>query len=188
MLRRGESVMKITPVDVAHKTFNKSVYGLDQKEVLSYLQAVADQLEILIKERNDLREKIREKEIQISEFKERDQLLKNTLTTASQMSEKIREDADKKAELILQEAHMKANDIQKGMHESLRKAYAEINDLKALRIQFETNMKALAHAHLALLDEGQKYMGIPTTDHGRNEEVISSKLSNEISPLSAEII
>jgi cell division initiation protein len=190
--------MKITPVDVAHKTFNKSVYGLDQKEVASYLQAIADQLETLIRERNDLREKLRDKEIQISEFKDRDQLLKSTLTTASQMSEKIREDAEKKAELVLQEAHLKANDIQRATHDSLRKAYQEINDLRALRIQFETNMKALAHAHLALLEEGQKYMGMPTTNAimspttttttSTNEAVISSKLTSEISPLAADMI
>jgi cell division initiation protein len=179
--------MKITPVDVAHKTFNKSLYGLDPKEVNSYLQAIADQLETLFKERNDLREKLRDKEIQIAEYKERDQLLKNTLTTASQMSERIREESEKRAELTLQEAHIKANDIQKAAHDSLRKAYAEINDLKALRIQFETNMRALAHAHLGLLEEGNKYMGLPQTP-AQTEEVITSKLSSEISPLAADMI
>lgn len=152
--------MKITPVDVAHKTFNKSIYGLDQKEVLNYLQAVADQLETLTKERNDLREKLREKEIQIGEYKERDQLLKNTLMTAAQMSEKIKEDAERKADLIIQEAHMKGEEIQRAANDALRKTYMDINELKALRMQFETNMKALAHAHVALLDEGHKYMGM----------------------------
>lgn len=182
--------MKITPVDVAHKTFNKSLYGLDSKEVNAYLQSIADQLETLFRERNDLREKLREKELQISEYKERDQLLKNTLTTASQMSDKIREESEKKADLILQEAHIKAGEIQKATQDSLRKAYTDINDLKAMRIQFETNMRALAHAHLALLEEGNKYMGMPTTAPitSTQEDVISSKLSSEISPLAADMI
>ncbi len=192
--------MKITPVDVAHKTFNRSFYGLDQKEVLSYLQAISEQLETLFKERNDLREKLREREIQIAEYKERDQLLKNTLTTAAQMSEKIREDADKRAEMIVHEARVKSDEIQRSTHDSLRKAYSEINDLKALRVQFETNMRALAQAHIALIDEGKKYMGMPTdmsslgpahSDKKMMNETVDSKsdkLTSEISPLAMDII
>ncbi len=183
--------MKITPVDVAHKTFNRSFYGLNQTEVVAYLQAISDQLEALFKERNELRERLREKEIQIAEFKERDQLLKTTLTTASQMSEKIREDAEKKAELIVQEAQLKTNDLQRSTHESLQKAYTEINDLKALRIQFESNMKALAHAHLSLLEEGKKYMGMPLTEsapHSSLSDESSPKLTSEISPLAVDIL
>lgn len=182
--------MKITPVDVAHKTFSRTIYGLDQKEVISYLQSISDQLEALFKERNDLREKLREKEIQIAEFKDRDQLLKTTLTTASQMSEKIREDAEKKAELIIQEAQMKSNDMQRATHESLQKAYTEVNELKNMRIQFETNIKALAHAHLALIEEGKKYMGMPmgNKDASTAAEMGQSKLSSEISPLSVDIL
>jgi len=179
--------MKITPVDVAHKTFNRSIYGLDQKEVVSYLEAISDQLESLFKERNDLREKLREKEIQIAEFRDRDQLLKSTLTTASQMSEKIREDAERKAELIIQEAQLKVNDIQRATHDSLQKAYTEINDLRAMRIQLESNMKALAHAHLSLIEEGRKYMGMPAMNSS-NSEVDSTKLTSEISPLAVDII
>jgi cell division initiation protein len=180
--------MKITPVDVAHKVFSKTLYGLDQREVLNYLQSLADQLETLIRERNELRERLRDKEIQISEYKDRDQLLKNTLTTASQMSERIREESEKKAELTLQEAQIRANDVQKATHESLRKAYTEINDLRTMRIQFETNIRALAHAHLALLAEGQKYMGMPQTPPSTGQEVFSSKLTTEISPLAADMI
>lgn len=195
--------MKITPVDVAHKTFNRSFYGLDQKEVFSYLQSISEQLETLFKERNDLREKLREKEIQISEYKERDQLLKNTLTTAAQMSEKIREDADKRAEMIVHEARVKSDEIQRSTHDSLRKAYTEINDLKALRVQFETNIKALAQAHIALVEEGKKYLGMnvssevnsnlqePLSKNQSNIGEIDNKterLTTEISPLAMDII
>lgn len=193
--------MKITPVDVAHKTFNRSFYGLDQKEVLSYLQSISEQLEALFKERNDLREKLREKEIQISEYREKDHLLKSTLATAAQMSDRIREDADKRAELIVHEARVKSDEIQRATQDSLRKAYTEINDMKALRIQFEANMKALAQAHIALLEEGRKYMGFPmptdstmqskgATDNQSpsTTETNESKLTSEISPLAVDML
>ncbi|MEY4615794.1 MAG: hypothetical protein RJB66_754 [Pseudomonadota bacterium] len=191
--------MKITPVDVAHKTFSKGMYGLNPNEVRTYLEAIADQLEVLIREKNEFRDKLRERDHQINEYKERDQLLKNTLTTASQMSEKIREDAEKRAELILQEAQIKSQEMQKETQESLRRAYTEINELKSLRIQFETNMRALAHAHLALVEEGQKYMGMPeTTSHhttataaandNNNNTETSDKLSSDISPLAVDMI
>lgn len=193
--------MKITSVDVAHKTFSKTMYGLNPNEVRTYLEAIADQLETLIKEKNEFREKLRDRDHQINEYKERDQLLKNTLTTASQMSDKIREDAEKRAELVIQEAQMKSQEMQKETQESLRRAYTEINELKSLRIQFETNMRALAHAHLALLEEGQRYMGMPETNAQNrtngtttqtqttnNNTENSENLSSDISPLAVDMI
>jgi cell division initiation protein len=33
-----------------------------------------------------------------------------------------------------------------------------MTELKKMRIQFEANLKALAQAHLALLEQGEKYM------------------------------
>lgn len=181
--------MKITPIDVAHKKFDKTLFGFDPNGVVSFLQDVSLQMENLIKERNNLRDEIRNKEIALIEYKERDELLKNTLTSATQMSERMREDAEKQTAIIISEAKIKANQIEKDAHENLRNIHNELARLKKLRLQYEANMKAMAHAHLSLLEEGQKYLGFP--DIGANleeDDEASPSAVTGISPLSVDII
>lgn len=150
--------MKITPIDIAHKSFNKKMMGLDPEEVMDYLQQVASQMENLIHERNALREAVREKELNLHEYKERDQVLKTTIATANQMAERLRQDAEREAKLIVADAQQKSEIITRDSRDSLKKMYQEVTDLKRVRMQFEANLKAMAQAHLALLEQGEKYM------------------------------
>lgn len=150
--------MKITPIDIAHKNFGKKMLGLDEAEVNDFLQQIASSMEALILERNSLREQMREKEMQLNEFKERDQVLKNTISTAGQMADRLRADAERECKLIIMDAQQKAEIIVRDSRDSLRKMYQEVTDLKRVRMQFEANLKALAQAHLTLLDQGEKYM------------------------------
>lgn len=176
--------MKITPVDLAHKSFNKKMFGLDEADVTDYLGQVAATLEELIHERNALREKIREKDLQLAEFKDRDQVLKSTIQTASQMADRIRHDTERESRLILADAQQKAEIISRDARDSLKKMYQEVSDLKRMRLQFEANLKALAQAHLSLIEQGEKY--IPTAQIGLGNMSIenSNEKSTSISPLS----
>lgn len=170
--------MKITPVDLAHKTFSKKMFGIDEAEVFDYLSQIATQMEELILERNNLREKVREKDIALADLRERDGVLKSTIATASQMSDRLRQDTERETKLILADAQQKAEMITRDARESLKKAYQEISDLKKLRLQFEANLKALAQAHLSLLEQGEKFL----PNIGMSN--VSIEKSSEISPLS----
>ncbi len=177
--------MKITPIDIAHKNFSRKMLGLDDSEVHLFLQQVSSAMENLIHERNSLKELIRERELQINDFKERDHMFKSTLSTAGQMAERHRADAEREAKLIVADAHQRAEAITRDSRDSLKKIYQEVTDLKRVRMQFEANLKALAQAHLALVEQGEKYMpsiGLPNT-HIENE---SSNIRNSaISPLAS---
>ncbi len=191
--------MKITPIDIAHKTFAKKMFGLDEDEVLEFLQDVASQLEEMTHERNNLKEVLRDKELALSEYKERDQVLKNTIATASQMSERLRQDAERESRLILADAQQKAEIITRDAKDSLRKAYQEISDLKRARLQFESNLRALAQAHITLLEQGDRMMNMPlpnmsnmsnmTESHSQTHVHTQSHATNNhsvnISPLAA---
>lgn len=155
--------MKIAPIDIAHKTFGRKMMGLDPEEVMDFMRNVADEMEALIRERNNLRETLREKELAVTEYKERDELLKSTITTAQKMSEKIQSDAEREARLILHDAHQKAEMIQRDARDSLKRIYQEITDLKRVRMQFENNMRALVQSHLTMLEQSAKVMPNPAT-------------------------
>ena len=156
--------MRIAPIDIAHKTFHRKMMGFDPDEVMSFLRQVAEEMESLIKERNSLRENLREKELSIGEYRERDELLKSTITTATRMSEKMQVDAEREAKLILHDANQKAETIVRESRDSLKRIYTDINDLKRVRMQFENNMKALIQSHLTMLEQGQKIMPNPQID------------------------
>ena len=173
--------MRITPIDIAHKSFAKKLMGLDADEVTEFLQQVATQLESTIQERNSLKEALREKELSLMEYKERDKVLKETIATANQMAERLRQDAEREAKLIVADAQQKAEMITRDSRDSLKKMYQEVTDLKRVRMQFEANLKALAQAHLSLIEQGEKYMPqMQLPNHN-----ISNRTSN-VSPLSAE--
>lgn len=156
--------MRITPIDIAHKSFHRKMMGLDPDEVMEFLRFVSDEMESLIRERNSLKESLREKELAVAEYRERDELLKSTITTATRMSEKLQGDAEREARLIINDAHQKSEVIVRDARDSLKRIYQEITELKRVRMQFENNLKALVQSHMAMLEQGHKIMPSPVVD------------------------
>lgn len=150
--------MKHYPAEIAHKTFERKMMGYDPEEVADYLTVIAAQIDALMQDRNALKEALKEKELNLLEYKERDQVLKATITSASQMTEKMRADAEREAKLIINDAQQKAELITRDAKDSLKKVFSEIADLKKTRMQFEANLKAMVQAHLSLLEQGQQFM------------------------------
>jgi cell division initiation protein len=156
--------MRITPIDIAHKSFHRKMMGLDPDEVMDFLRFISDDMEALIRERNSLKETLREKELAVAEYRERDELLKSTITTATRMSEKMQSDAEREARLIINDAHQKSEMIVRDARDSLKRIYGEITELKRVRMQFENNLKALVQSHIAMLEQGHKIMPSPAID------------------------
>ena len=153
--------MRIAPMDIAHKTFGKKFYGLDTEEVYDFLRDVADEIEALVRQQDQLVEKQKLNEKSLEDFRQREDALKQTLQTASQMSERIKVEAEKEADLIIREARQRADIIIKEARESLRKMYQDVNDLKKSRMQFEAGLKSLVKAHLAMIDQGHSVVPDP---------------------------
>jgi cell division initiation protein len=126
--------------------------GLDPEEVANFLRDIADQMEELIRERNALKEASRQKDIQLIEYKERDETLKATLATATKMCEQIRDDAEREAKLIIADASQKAEMVMRDGRDQLKRMYQEIADVKKLRMQFETNLRALCQSHMQMIE------------------------------------
>ncbi len=150
--------MKHYPTEIAHKTFERKMMGYDPDAVADYLTVVAAQIEALMQERNALRDALKEKERSILEYRDRDQVLKATLSSATQMTEKMKYDAEREAKLIINDAQQKAEMITRDARDSLKKTYQDIAEVKKARMQFEANLKAMVQAHLSLLEQGQSFM------------------------------
>ena len=150
--------MKHYPTEIAHKTFEKKMMGYDPDDVSDFLTVIAAQMEALLQERAAFQKALKDKELQLLEYKDRDQVLKATITNASQMSDRMRADAEREAKLIINDAQQKSEIITRDAKDSLKKVYQEVANLKKARMQFEANLKAMAQAHLSLLDQGESFM------------------------------
>ena len=150
--------MKYFPKEIAAKIFDRKMMGFDPEQVEDYLVAIAAQMEALLQENTYLKSTLKDKELDLLHYKDKGQLLQQTMTHASQTTEKMRQDADRDGKLIVADAHQKAEIIVKDAKDSLRKMYTEISELKKSKMQFEANLKAMAQAHLSLLDQGEAFM------------------------------
>jgi cell division initiation protein len=167
--------MKIAPIDIAHKTFARKFSGLDGDEVMDFLKSIAEEMEALIRERNQLKEQVRERDIQMLEYKERDKALKETIMTAHKMTETLRRDAEREASLIINDATQRADAIVRDSRDSLKKTYQDITDMKRQKTQFEIALKNLLTAHLELLDRNNGF--IPHV-MGPNEAALGGNTPN----------
>lgn len=159
--------MKYYPAEIAMKKFDRKMMGYDPEQVESFLTAIATQMDSFIKERETLKAAIREKEIELMSFREREDLLQSTMTKATQSADRIKEDAERQSKIIIREANEKADKITLDARESLRKIYQDIAQLRKSKMQFEANLKAMAQAHLSLLEQGETFMprmSIPDLD------------------------
>jgi len=109
---KTQNSMKITPIEIRQKTFEKKAFGgYDKDEVTAFLQALSQEWEKL---NNDLREvklKLEMAEKEVGQLRQVESSLFKTLKTAEDTGSHIVEQAKKDAELKVKEAQLKADEI-----------------------------------------------------------------------------
>ena len=144
--------MRITPLDIQQKQYKRVWRGLDPEDVAQFSELVRTEFEELVKENNALKDELRRRMTEIDDYREREKTLKDTMMTAQKISEDIKINAKKDAELTLSEAQVQADRIIQGAHARLVVVVEEINELKRQRIQFESQVKSVIEAHTKLLE------------------------------------
>lgn len=150
--------MKFYPAEIANKTFDRKMMGFDPEQVVNFLTVIAAQTENLAQQIQTLTEELKEKELQLHEYRDRDNILRSAITQATKMTDQMKAEAEHEVKIIISDAQQKAETITRDAKDSLRKIYQEISDLKKSRMQFEANLKAMAQAHLSLLEQAEAYM------------------------------
>lgn len=101
--------MKITPLDIRQKTFEKQIRGYDKDEVSSFLTYLSQEWEKVMEEKNMLQMKYEQADKESRKLREIEDSLFKTLKTAEDTGVSIIEHANKTADLILKEAQMNAD-------------------------------------------------------------------------------
>jgi len=103
--------MRYTPVELRHVRISRALFGYRRDETKRMLEDVADSFEEVWSERGELADKLEDTEKQLTDFKEREVLLANTLISAEKAASEAKELARREAELIVSEAHHEARSI-----------------------------------------------------------------------------
>ncbi len=148
--------MELTPWDIEEKKFRKCFRGLDEREVKAFMAKLSTQVAELLAENEKLRVELREKDAKLKEYKERENLLRNTLISAQKSAEQIRANAEKEAQVIIAEAELEAERILNKTQHRLAQIHEDIIELKRQRTQLEVRLRSTIESHLKMLDLEKK--------------------------------
>ncbi len=101
--------MKITPLEIRQKSFEKNFRGYDKDEVSSFLVSLSQEWEKEMDEKRELKIKLDQVEKESAKLREVEDSLFKTLKAAEDTGASMIEQANKTAELILKEAQMNAD-------------------------------------------------------------------------------
>lgn len=162
--------MKITPIEIRQKTFEKKLRGFDKDEVNGFLLSMSNEWERILDENKELRIKLDQAEKEVRKLREVESSLFKTLKTAEDTGANLIDQATKAAELHMKETEMNSEAL---LSESKSKARAIIE-------------KAESEARL-LVDELQEAV----KELEQNYRTIENHRENvigELKNLSADII
>jgi len=143
--------MRVTPLDIRQKTFEKNFRGYQMDEVNAFLLTLSQEWERIVDENKELRIKLEATEREVTKLREVESSLYKTLKTAEDTGVHVIEQARQTAELHMRESQLKADAI---LNEAKAKAKDTIeeSDGKAKEIvaEMEDRMKMLVENYKKL--------------------------------------
>ncbi len=103
--------MKITPLEIRQKSFEKVFRGYDKDEVSAFLNTLSHEWEKTIDEYKEAKIKLEASEKEVEKLRQVENSLFKTLKTAEDTGANLIEQAQKSAELKMKESNMKAERI-----------------------------------------------------------------------------
>jgi cell division initiation protein len=143
--------MRITPLEIRQKTFEKNFRGYEKDEVHAFLMTLSQEWERIVDENKELKFKFESTEREIQKLREVESSLYKTLKTAEDTGASVIDQARKTAELHLRESQMKAEQL---LNEAKTKAKDTIeeSEMRAKQIiaDMEDRLKALVDQYKKL--------------------------------------
>jgi cell division initiation protein len=146
----AERVMRIAPLDLRQQRFRSEIRGFDKTEVVAFLTEAADDYEHALREIDRLRQDLMRMEALLSEHRERENNLRNTLLTAQRLADEVKTAAENEAKMIVREAEGRADLIVQKASLRVDEIERAITELRLRRRDvegsLESSIQALYHA------------------------------------------
>lgn len=148
----------LTPLDIQNKEFKRSIRGYKEDEVDEFLDEIMVHYEKLFKENAELKDQVEAIKKQLEQFTDIEETLKNTLVIAQNTAEDVKSNASKKAQLIIDEAELKAKEIIEKAKKDVEDVALEYENVKKQMQIFKTRYRTLLMSQLDALEIDEKEM------------------------------
>ena len=135
--------LKVTPLDLRQSRFKTVMRGFDKAEVTALLETVADDYENALRENDRLQKQLDRLEASLTQHQALEGSLKSTLISAQKIADDMRETANAEAARIVREAEGRAELILQKAQARLEDVQREIDGLKMKRREAETSIEAI---------------------------------------------
>jgi cell division initiation protein len=156
----AERNMPVTPLDVRQAKFATVMRGYDRQEVANFLAQAAEGYDQALRENERLRQEVARLEGSLSQFRDLEGSLKNTLLSAQKLADDLRENAAQEAARLVRDAEGRAEMVIQKAHSRLEDVQREIDGLKMKRREAETGIEAsisaLNHTLQFIRDQDQR--------------------------------
>jgi len=152
--------MKITPLEIRQKTFEKVFRGLDKDEVQAFLNTLSQEWEKIIQESKELKIKLDASEKEVQKLREVESSLFKTLKTAEDTGANLIDQATKTAELHMKETQMKAEGVMSEARHKAKELMEEAEDYARVTLEkMESELNELAKNYRELVNQKENLMG-----------------------------
>jgi len=189
--------MRITPLDIKKQEFQTKLRGFEKTEVISFLEMVSLEMEELVRENLELKEKLQRASDKLASYTKIESALQNTLIATQESAEQMKVTAEGKAELIVREANAQSAKIIDDAYNKLSEFRREHISLKNQRAAFLVNFRSLLESQLKLLeliekqaDEKNKVLTIKKKAEMTDSDVdrVVEDFKRNIEPISHETL
>ncbi len=144
--------MNITPIDIQQKQFPVAFRGFERAEVETFLDQVREEMEALMREVTELREFRQVYDDRMSEVRQKEETVKNTMIMTQKLMEDQKDNARREAALLIKDAELRSQQIIASVHEERVQLEAEIQNLKRMRHHFLEDVKKVVQMHLEMVN------------------------------------
>jgi cell division initiation protein len=152
--------MKITPLEIRQKTFEKNFRGYEKDEVHAFLLTLSQEWEKMQDENKELRLKLESSEREVQKLREVESSLYKTLKTAEDTGANVIEQARRAADLHLKESQLRAEAL---MNETKNKAKDTLDEsemrAKQVIADMEDRLKSLLDNYQKLESSREDLLG-----------------------------
>jgi cell division initiation protein len=144
--------MKVTPLDLRQQRFKTVMRGYDRGEVQAFLLEVADDYENALRDNDKLRQDVAKLDAVLGEHRGQERNLRNTLLTAQKLGDEMKEHATAEAALIIREAEGRADLLLQKAQARNEDVQREIDSLRMKRREVENDIEALVRTLTTTLE------------------------------------
>ncbi len=144
--------VKITAVEIQKRDFPIARKGYPPEAVRGFLNSVAEDFQSLVRENSELETRLRRLEEENLEHRDRERILKETLLSAQRISEEMKTNARREAEVVLRQAEMAGQQLTTEALQQSAKVERAIRDLKLQRANFRLKLKSMLEMFQTVLD------------------------------------